>query len=71
MEHSLVKKLVQQPSSSNNDITVLGNRNIKCDHGALQQLGDSSSVHILELDTLSKDIIARATNGIKHKYAVN
>ena len=64
----VVKKLVQRSSSNNDDVILLGSRDLKRGQDALQQLGSPSNVHILELDTSSKESIARATNEIKQKY---
>jgi len=64
----VVKKLVQQPSSNSNDVILLGSRDLKRGQDALQQLGSSPNVHLLQLDTSSKESIVRATNEIKEKY---
>ncbi|CAF1096953.1 unnamed protein product [Adineta steineri] len=64
----VVKKFIQQSSSNNNNVILLGSRDLKRGQDALQQLGSSSNVHVLELDTSSKESIIRATNEIKQKY---
>lgn len=64
----VVKKLLQQSSSKTNDIILLGSRDIKRGQDAIQQLGSPSNVHLLQLDTSSKESILAATNEIKQKY---
>lgn len=66
--YAVVKKLVQQPSINSNDIILLGSRDLKRGQDALKELGSPSNVHVLQLDTSSKESIARATNEIKQKY---
>ncbi|CAF0978708.1 unnamed protein product [Adineta steineri] len=64
----VVKKLIEQPSSNSKDILLLGSRDIKRGEDALKQLGSPPNVHLLQLDTSSKESIATATNEIKQKY---
>jgi carbonyl reductase 1 len=64
----VVKKLLQQSASNNNDIILLGSRDLKRGQDALQQLDSPSNVHVLQLDTSSKESITAATNEIKQKY---
>lgn len=64
----VVKKLVQQPSSENKDIILLGSRDLTRGQDALTRLGSPSNVHLLQLDTSSNESIAHATNEIKQKY---
>jgi NAD(P)-dependent dehydrogenase (short-subunit alcohol dehydrogenase family) len=64
----VVKKLIKGTSASNNDLILLGCRDLKRGQDAINQLGSPSNVHILQLDTSSSDSIARATNEIKQKY---
>ncbi|CAF1582914.1 unnamed protein product [Adineta ricciae] len=66
----VVKKFLQESSSktNNNDVILLGSRNIKRGEDAIQQLGCPSNVHLLQLDTSSKESIILATNEIKQKY---
>ncbi|CAF3893970.1 unnamed protein product [Adineta steineri] len=64
----VVKKLVRRSSSGNNDVILLGSRDLQRGQDALKQLGSPPNTHILELDTSSKESIARATNEIKQKY---
>lgn len=64
----VVKKLIQESSSNTNDIILLGSRDIKRGQDAIQQLGSPPNLHLLQLDTSSKESIAAATNEIKQKY---
>ncbi|UJR12159.1 hypothetical protein I4U23_016336 [Adineta vaga] len=64
----VVKKLIQGSTSNNNNTILLGSRDIKRGQDALQQLGSPSNVHLLQLDTSSKESIVAATNEIKQKY---
>ncbi|CAF5226795.1 unnamed protein product, partial [Rotaria magnacalcarata] len=49
----VIKKLIKQPSSINNDLILLGSRDLKRGEDALSQLGSPTNVHLLQLDTLS------------------
>jgi NAD(P)-dependent dehydrogenase (short-subunit alcohol dehydrogenase family) len=64
----VVKKLIKEPSSSKNDLILLGSRDLKRGQDAIKQLGSPSNVHLLQLDTSSPSSIAQATNEIKQKY---
>ncbi|UJR06903.1 hypothetical protein I4U23_011193 [Adineta vaga] len=65
----VIKKLIKEPSSSsNNDLILLGSRDLKRGQDALTQLGSPSNVHLLQLDTSSPESISRAANEIKQKY---
>jgi len=64
----VVKKLVKGTSGSNNDLILLGCRDLKRGQDAIAKLGSPSNVRLLQLDTSSPDSIARATNEIKQKY---
>ncbi|UJR34719.1 hypothetical protein I4U23_027496 [Adineta vaga] len=64
----IVKKLLEQSSSKTTDIILLGSRDIKRGQDAIQQLGSPTNVHLLQLDTSSKESIIAATNEIKQKY---
>lgn len=64
----VVKKLIKQSSFNNNDVILLGSRDLKRGQNALQQLGFPLNVHLLELDTSSKKSIIHVTNEIKEKY---
>jgi NAD(P)-dependent dehydrogenase (short-subunit alcohol dehydrogenase family) len=64
----VVKKLVKESSNSNNDIILLGARDLQRGQDAISKLGSPSNVHILQLDTSSPDSIKQATNEIKQKY---
>ncbi|UJR17507.1 hypothetical protein I4U23_004402 [Adineta vaga] len=63
----VIKKLLKE-SSSNNDLILLGSRDIKRGQDAINQLGSPSNVRVLHLDTSSPDSIVQATNEIKQKY---
>ena len=65
---AVVKKFLDQSSSKNNDIILLGSRDITRGEDAIRQLGSPSNVHLLQLDTSSKESILAATNEIKQKY---
>jgi NAD(P)-dependent dehydrogenase (short-subunit alcohol dehydrogenase family) len=64
----VIKKLVKDKSNSNNDLILLGSRDLKRGQDAIVQLGSPSNVHLIELDTSSSDSIAHAANEIKQKY---
>jgi carbonyl reductase 1 len=64
----VVKKLVQRSLSNSDDVILLGSRDLKRGQYALKQLGSPPNVHVLEIDTSSKESIAHATNEIKQKY---
>ncbi|UJR12149.1 hypothetical protein I4U23_016326 [Adineta vaga] len=63
----VVKKLLKQ-SSANNDLILLGCRDLKRGQDAIKELGSPSNVQALQLDTSSPDSIVQATNEIKQKY---
>ena len=63
----LVKKLVEE-SSPNNTIILLGSRDLKRGLDALVQLNSPSNVHVLQLDTSSRESILHAIDEIKQKY---
>ena len=64
----VVKKLLAASSTNNNDIILLGSRDLQRGQEALKQLGSPSNVHLLQVDTSSKESIAHATDEIKQKY---
>ncbi|UJR06756.1 hypothetical protein I4U23_011043 [Adineta vaga] len=64
----VVKKFLQQSSSKTNDIILLGSRDIKRGQDAIHKLGSPPNVHLLQLDTSSKESIIAATKEIKQKY---
>ena len=64
----VIKKLLKGNSSSNNDLILLGCRDIKRGQDAIVKLGSPSNVRAIQLDTSSPDSIARATDEIKQKY---
>ncbi|CAF1367961.1 unnamed protein product [Adineta steineri] len=64
----VVKKLVNQSSNSTNDVILLGSRDIKRGQEALTKLGSPSNVHVLQLDTSSKESIIHAKDEIKQKH---
>ena len=64
----VVKKLAHESSSNGQNVILLGSRDLKRGQDALQQLGSPPNVHILQLDTSSKESIARATEEIRQKY---
>jgi NAD(P)-dependent dehydrogenase (short-subunit alcohol dehydrogenase family) len=64
----VIKKLVKDKSNSNNDLILLGSRDLKRGQDAIIQLGSPSNVHSIELDTSSSDSIVHAANEIKQKY---
>ncbi|CAF3333685.1 unnamed protein product [Rotaria sp. Silwood2] len=63
----VVKKLVKE-SPVNNNIILLGSRDLKRGEDALVRLGSLPNIHVLQLDMSSKESIARATDEIKCKY---
>ncbi|CAF1273970.1 unnamed protein product [Adineta steineri] len=63
----IIKKLVEN-SSSNNDIILLGSRDLKRGQDAFIQLNSPSNVHVLQLDTSYQDSISCAIDEIKNKY---
>ena len=64
----VIKKLLADKSPSNNNLILLGSRDLKRGQDALVKLGSPSNVHVLQLDTSSAESIARATDEIKQKY---
>ena len=64
----VVKKLIKVMTTSNNDLILLGSRDLKRGQDAIAKLGYPSNVHLLQLDTSSPNSIAYATNEIKQKY---
>ncbi|CAF3185475.1 unnamed protein product [Rotaria sp. Silwood2] len=60
----VVKKLVKE-SPVNNNIILLGSRDLKRGEDALVRLGSLPNIHVLQLDMSSKESIARATDEIK------
>ncbi|CAF1186912.1 unnamed protein product [Didymodactylos carnosus] len=62
----IVKKLAEE--SSNNNVILLGSRELKRGQDALVRLGSPSHMHLLQLDLSSRESIARATDEIKCKY---
>ena len=64
----VIKKLLADKSPSNNNLILLGSRDLKRGQEALVKLGSPSNVHVLQLDTSSAESIARATDEIKQKY---
>jgi NAD(P)-dependent dehydrogenase (short-subunit alcohol dehydrogenase family) len=64
----VVKKLIKGTSASNNDLILLGSRDLKRGQDAINQLGSPSNVHVIQLDTSSPDSIAHVTDEIKQKY---
>jgi carbonyl reductase 1 len=65
----IVKKLVQQPLSNTNNVILLGSRDLKRGQEALRQLGSPLNVHLLQVDTSSKESITHAFNEINQKYS--
>lgn len=63
----VVKKLAAE-SSSNGTVILLGSRDLQRGQDALIQLKSPSNVHILQLDTSSRESILRAIEEIKQKY---
>jgi carbonyl reductase 1 len=63
----VVKKLVQE-SPSNSTIILLGSRDLKRGQDAVIQLNSPSNVHVLQLDTSSRDSIIHGIDEIKQKY---
>jgi carbonyl reductase 1 len=64
----VIKKLLEESSTSNNNLILLGSRDLTRGQDALVKLGSPSNVHVLQLDTSSAESIARATDEIKQKY---
>ncbi|CAF4251561.1 unnamed protein product, partial [Rotaria sordida] len=60
----VVKKLAKE-SPINNNIILLGCRDLKRGQDALVRLGSPSNIYLLQLDISSRDSIARATDEIK------
>jgi carbonyl reductase 1 len=63
----VVKKLVQE-SPSNSTVILLGSRDLKRGQDAFIQLNSPSNVHVLQLDTSSRESILHAVDEIKQKY---
>jgi carbonyl reductase 1 len=63
----VVKKLVEE-STHNSTIILLGSRDLKRGQDAFVQLNSPSNVHVLQLDTSSRDSIIHAIDEIKEKY---
>ncbi|CAF3797795.1 unnamed protein product [Rotaria sp. Silwood1] len=63
----VVKKLVKE-SPINNNIILLGSRDLKRGQDALVRLGSPTNVYLLQIDISSRDSIAHATDEIKCKY---
>ena len=61
----VIKKLAQ----NSNNVILLGSRDLKRGQDALQQLSFSRKVHLIQLDTSSRESIARATDEIRQNYA--
>lgn len=66
--YEVIKKLVETNSGFNNDLILLGSRDVKRGQEAIVKLGSPSNVHVIQLDTSSPESIARATDEIKQKY---
>ena len=67
----VVKKLVKENSGFNNDLILLGSRDLKRGEDAIVQLGSPSNVHAIQLDTSSPESITQVTDQIKKKYGGN
>ncbi|CAF1293161.1 unnamed protein product [Adineta steineri] len=65
----IVKKLVEEKSSHEETVVLLGSRDVKRGQDALIKLGSPSNVFLLQLDTSSLESIVRVTNEIQQKYA--
>ena len=63
----VVKQLIAE-SKPNSTIILLGSRDPKRGHDALRQLNSPLNVHVLQLDTSSRESIARAIDEIKQFY---
>ncbi|CAF1038442.1 unnamed protein product [Adineta steineri] len=63
----IVKKLIEE-SPLNNNVILLGCRDLKRGQDALIQLCSPPNVHCLQLDVSSRESIFHATNEIKSKY---
>ncbi|CAF3731577.1 unnamed protein product [Rotaria socialis] len=63
----IVKKLAKE-SPPDSTIILLGSRDLKRGEDALIQLGSPSNVHVLQLDTSSRESIIRAKDEINQKY---
>jgi NAD(P)-dependent dehydrogenase (short-subunit alcohol dehydrogenase family) len=64
----LVKKLAKE-SPVNNNVILLGSRDLKRGQDALVRLGSPPNIHLLQFDISSEESIARATDEIKSKYS--
>ncbi len=63
----VVKKLAQE-SPTNNTIILLGSRDLKRGQNAFLHLNSPSNVHVLQLDTSSRESVIHAIDEIKQKY---
>jgi NAD(P)-dependent dehydrogenase (short-subunit alcohol dehydrogenase family) len=63
----VVRKLAKNPSY-NNDIILLGSRDLKRGQDALKQLNSPSNVHLFQIDSSSSESISHAVEEIKQKY---
>ncbi len=63
----VVRKFAKNPLH-NNDIILLGTRDLKRGQDALKQLDSPSNVHLFQLDTSSSESISHAVDEIKQKY---
>ena len=64
----VVKKLAKNSSTIDDDVILLGSRDLTRGQDAIKQLGSPPNVHLFQLDSSSKESIARATNEIKQKF---
>jgi len=64
----VIKKLLNNKSTSKNDLILLGSRDLKRGQDAINKLGSPSNVHLIQLDTSSPESIKNVTNEIKQKY---
>ena len=64
----VVKKLAKNSSTIDDDVILLGSRDLSRGQEAIKQLGSPPNVHLLQLDSSSKESIAHATNEIKQKF---
>lgn len=64
----VVKKLISNPSTSTNDVILLGSRDLQRGENALKSLGSPSNVHLLQIDTSSSESINKAKKEIHEKY---
>ena len=64
----IIKRLLDDPTSSRKTTILLGSRDIKRGQDALVQLGSPSNVHLLSLDMSSRESIVQAVDEIQQKY---